>query len=388
MYLIDKPFVSDFLIQTIRDNNYEIIATHTAKEMLTDYSLNWISEEEALEKINRDPQTAIYSNSENALNWIEQNLRECELSYQIKVLKDKVKFRELVKHIFPDFYYEKISLADIQNFSIKDCSFPFVIKPSVGFLSIGVYIVKNEKDWETAKNELNSKNLRSIFPEHVLNTNYFIIEEFVFGEEYAVDYYYNKNGEAIVLNIMHHIFSSNTDTSDRVYSTSKEIIHRHKTDIENFLNEIGQQLKLRNFPAHAEVRIDDKGKIVPIEINPLRFGGWCTTADLLGLTLGFNSYKYFFENKEPAWEKIFRNKEDKIFSIVVLDNNSGISPVNIKNFDYLKLSGDFENPVLLRKFDIKKYPVFGFVFLETSPQNVKELNEILTSDLRKYITTA
>jgi hypothetical protein len=27
MFLIDKPFVSDFLIETIKDNNYKIIAT-------------------------------------------------------------------------------------------------------------------------------------------------------------------------------------------------------------------------------------------------------------------------------------------------------------------------------------------------------------------------
>jgi hypothetical protein len=47
MFLIDKPFVSDFLIETIKDNNYKIIATKVAKELVKDDSLAWIAEEEA-----------------------------------------------------------------------------------------------------------------------------------------------------------------------------------------------------------------------------------------------------------------------------------------------------------------------------------------------------
>jgi hypothetical protein len=48
MFLIDKPFVSDFLIETIKDNNYKIIATKVAKELVKDDSLAWIAEEEAI----------------------------------------------------------------------------------------------------------------------------------------------------------------------------------------------------------------------------------------------------------------------------------------------------------------------------------------------------
>ncbi|MCP3675252.1 MAG: ATP-grasp domain-containing protein [Gammaproteobacteria bacterium] len=32
--------------------------------------------------------------------------------------------------------------------------------------------------------------------------------------------------------------------------------------------------------AHDELRGDDKGTILPIEVNPMRFGGWCTSADI------------------------------------------------------------------------------------------------------------
>jgi hypothetical protein len=190
----------------------------------------------------------------------------------------------------------------------------------------------------------------------------------------------------VLLNVLHHVFSSGTDTSDRVYSTSKSIINQHKAELEQFLSIIGKKLNLTNFPAHAEVRIDKNGKIVPIEINPLRFGGWCTTGDLSGIALGLNPYKYYFENACPDWDTIFRGKEDKIYSVMVLDNNSGIKPADIAEFDYKALANDFEKPLLIRQVDFHRYPLFGFVFAETDSKNKKELYDILNSDLRKYIT--
>jgi hypothetical protein len=82
---------------------------------------------------------------------------------------------------------------------------------------------------------------------------------------------------------------------------------------------------------------------------------------------------------------VFQGKENKIFSIVVLDNNSGIEPNDIAKFDYKALAHDFENPISIRELDINEYPLFGFVFAETDPENKGELDDILTSDLRKYI---
>ncbi|MFV8372456.1 ATP-grasp domain-containing protein [Flavobacterium sp. LB2P74] len=387
MFLIAKPFVSDFLIKTIKDNDYKIIATKVAKELVKDDSLAWIAEEEAITLLKNNPEISLYSNSENALAWIDQYYGESELSSQLQVLKNKVKFRELIKELFPDFYFKQISIEEIQRLSDDEIRFPFVIKPAVGFFSIGVHIVENEKDWIKAKSELQPDKLKSIFPENVLNTSNFIIEEFIRGEEYAIDYYYDNNGDAVLLNVLHHLFSSGTDTSDRVYSTSKAIIEKYKIDLECFLSKIGKELHLKNFPAHAEVRIDENGKIIPIEVNPLRFGGFCTTADLLGVTLGFNEYKCFCENKKPDWDTIFKGKENKIFSVIVLDNNSGIIPSDILRFNYSGLAKDFEKPVLIRELDINNYPVFGFAFIESTASNKKELNDILTSDLRKYIVS-
>lgn len=386
MILIDHPFISDFLINTIKDNNFQLIATKEAKSLISDDTLNWISEKDAKHKFLNNPNPIIYTNSENSLPWIFKNLKTTKLPKQIKFFKDKLAFRELTKELFPDFLFKKVKIDEIQTLSFDTLKLPFVIKPSLGFFSIGVHIVHTESDWETAKKELNYDTLKSIYPKEVMDASTFIIEEYIEGEEFAVDAYFNADGEVVVLNILHHKFSSSTDVSDRMYSTSQSIIRRYKESIETFLKPIGEKAALKNFPLHLEIRIDENGIIKPIEINPQRFGGWCTTGDLSFYAFGFNSYQYFFLNKKPNWDVIFENKKDDIYSIILLNNNSGIKSSEIASFNFEMLEQDLENIVVLRKLDFIKYSAFGILFTKTSEGNEKELEGILNSDLNRYIT--
>ena len=387
MILIDQPYVSDFLVKTIKDNNFEIISTKEAKSMINDDSLNWISEIDAKNKILNSAIPLVYTNSENSLTWVFNNLKQTKLPDQIRLFKDKLKFRELTKDLFPNFLFRKIKIDEIQTLDIDELKLPFVIKPSLGFFSIGVHIVHNKSDWEVAKRELNYDNLKSIYPKEVMDASTFIIEEYIEGEEFAIDAYFDKDGEVVILNILHHKFSSSTDVSDRVYSTSQNIIRKYKESIEAFLKPIGEKADLKNFPLHVEVRIVKKGVIKPIEINPLRFGGWCTTGDLSWYAFKFNSYQYFIQNKKPNWDEIFKSMKDKTYSIILLNNNSGFKPSEISHFDFDTLKQDLENVLVVRPFDFKKYPAFGLLFSETSKGNEKELEDILNSDLSKYVIT-
>ena len=85
MFLIDYPFVSDFLIDSIKKNNFKIVATKEAKELILDDSLNWISEEKALSIIKDNPNTSVYSNSENAIAWVIKNLGTSPLLNKIQL---------------------------------------------------------------------------------------------------------------------------------------------------------------------------------------------------------------------------------------------------------------------------------------------------------------
>lgn len=388
MIIIDKPYVSDFLIKTIKENNFQIISTVNAREMIVDNSLNWISEEEAINKLKEDPSTKIYTNSENSIAWIEKNLSFSELPRQIQTFKNKIKFRELLKTSFPNYFFKGIKYNEIRNLDIKDFKFPFIIKPAVGFFSIAVHKVDKADDWNKVldKIDIEIERLSGMYPTEVIDMNDFIIEEYIRGDEYALDCYFDSEGKPVILNILHHVFLTENDVNDRIYTTSEEIIFRWHSEILEFLVDIGKKVNLKNFPAHIEIRIEKNGKINPIEVNPLRYGGWCTTGDISWFAYGINSYEYFLKGKKPNWKEIFKTRKNKKYSNIVLDNNSGILEEDIKSFDYDLLLKDFEKPLDLRKVDFVKYTVFGFLFVETENGNEEELDRILSSNLRKYIT--
>ena len=387
MFLLDYPFVSDYLIRTIKENKYEVVATPEARALVPDKDLRWRTEKDASRIILADPELPLYTNSENALNWLERHAGNSEHVKNARLFKDKARFRELVRARYPAFFFKTVKLEEIPSLDPDSFTYPFVVKPAVGFFSIGVHVVYNKSDLEKVKKELTIKNLASVYPRNVLDTSTFIIEEYIEGEEFALDCYFTDAGEPVILNILHHRFASGADTSDRVYTTSKDIVLQHHGIFKEFLRDIGTEAGLRNFPAHVELRIDASGKVNPIEINPMRFGGWCTTADLMGIATGTSPYEFYFQKSLPDWDRVFDQKEDKSYSIVILNNNSGYPADEIAGFDYELLKGDFENPLVIRKMDVKKYAVFGFLFLETSFGNEVELEKILVSDLRKYIRT-
>lgn len=387
MILLDKPYVSAFLIETIRENNLEVIATPEAKSMVSDAVLNWISEKEARLNFEKNPSLKVYTNSENSIDWIESNFKNLALPKKIALFKNKVAFRKLLKETFPDYFFKEIAQEKLLEIRENELKFPLILKPAVGFFSLAVHKVDNFQEWQevVCNIEKEVEQFKGLYPAKVIDTSTFIAEEFIQGEEYAVDAYFDKNGEPVLLNILHHVFSSDKDVSDRIYTTSVEIIKKNKNKVLDFLQLIGRKSDLKNFPMHLEIRIGTDEKIVPIEVNPLRFGGWCTTADLAWFAYGFNPYLCFLKEEKPNWESLYESKKNKLYSIIVLDNNSGIPEKDIASFDFEKLASEFEKPLHLRKVDFTTYSVFGFIFTETSVGNEKELQDILTSDLKDYL---
>jgi hypothetical protein len=387
MFFADKPYISDFFKQTVRDNNIPVVGTEIAEKLGLYSGTNIISEEAAIEMARSSEDLRIYTTSENAIGWISKHLAFSNLPEKITLFKDKVKFRELTKSLFPDFYFKGICIEDLKKVQIKDIPLPFIIKPAVGFFSMGVRKVTNHADWSSVVDSILAemdKN-KSAYPEAVLNTTSFIIEQCINGDEYAFDAYFNTSGEPVVLSILKHTFASETDVSDRVYTTSKEIIEENLADFTSFAGAIGKLAQLKNFPVHIEVRREN-GVLLPIEVNPMRFGGWCTTADISFMAYGFNPYLCYFLQEKPNWDEALKGKEGKLYSLVVLDNSTGVHVNDITAFDFEKLLSTFEKPMELRKIDYREHSVFGFLFTETRADNFVELKRILDSDLSEFIS--
>lgn len=387
MIILDKPYVSGFLKDTVEKYQIPVLKTKQIEAFGLNGNINYITELEAVELLKNEPSARIYTNSENAINWISQNLKFSHIPSKINIFKDKFLFRELTKELYPDFYYKLLKLSDFDTLEVKDIPKPFIIKPAVGFFSMAVYMVNNDEEWAETKNKIREelKTVDQIYPKEVMDAGRFIIEEVITGDEYAFDAYYDADGEPFILNIMKHVFASGEDFSDRLYITSEKIINENLSKMECFLRDIGVLAQLKNFPLHVEVRIDDKGKMQPIEVNPLRFGAWCTTADATWYAYNFNSIASFFNNEKPNWEKILKNKSGKTYAMMVLENSTGYKAEQIKSFNYEKLLADFEKPIELRKIDFHQYPVFGFLFVESRNENYAELERILHSNLKEYV---
>jgi len=385
MVILDKPYVSDFLIDTINEYQLPVLNNQFAKTISSIKNANRISDNEAIQLF-ENQRELLYTNSENAIGWISKNLQKTNLPKQIELFKSKERFRELLSKLYPQFYYKKVAFTELTTINYDVLPEPFVIKPNIGFFSMGVHIIKNESDWKNALKALNTEMelVKDLYPLQVMDATEFIIESYIKGEEYAVDCYFDDKGKPVILNILEHQFSSTDDVSDRLYFTSATIIKRLKGKVQSFLEKLNDLAGLTNFPLHIEIRIDN-GIIIPIEGNPMRFGGWCTTPDLTYHAFGINSYQYFFEQKEPDWDTILKTQDSSVYSIVILNNATGYSANQIESFDFKKLLSTFENPLELREIDYSKYPLFGFLFIKTSNEAISELEKILVSDLTEFV---
>jgi len=387
MIIVDKPYISDLFRQTITKNRFPVVKTGVARELGFYDKPYFLEEDQAIGLARSSKDIRIYTTSENSIGWIARNLWFTDLPGKIDLFKNKVRFRDLIAPMYPDFYYREVKFDRLDDLSMEDIPVPFIIKPAVGFFSMAVYKVDSIQQWGSVKESIKQevKLVKGLYPSEVMNTSSLIIEQCIEGDEFAVDAYYDAAGEPVILNIYNHIFSSASDVSDRVYISSKEIVQDNIQHFTAFLEEIGNLSGVRNFPVHVELRSGSGGTILPVEINPMRFGGWCTTADLTCLSYGINSYEYYFEQRRPDWQSVLKDKKDKLYAIIVLDNSTGVSGEEIKAFDYERLLSEFDNPLDLRKTDYRSYPVFGFLFTETRKERFSEIESILRSDLRKYI---
>lgn len=387
MIFLDKPFVSQFLIDTIRKHAFPVVKTGIAGELGLDDDLVLIDEACAARLARSGNGLAIYTNSENAIGWISEHLSFTDLPEKIDLFKNKAKFRELVKPLYPEFYFREVERDQLHALPVDEIPTPFVIKPTTGFFSMGVNKVSGAEEWPGVLAAIDAEMHRTqgLYPPEVLDATSFIIEQCIEGEEYAIDAYFNAEGDPVILNIHKHLFSSDEDVSDRVYISSKEIIESNLDAFSAFLEDIGTLSGVKNFPVHVEIRRTRDGRLLPIEINPMRFGGWCTTADATYFAYGFNPYLYYFSQQRPDWAELLRNRDGKLYSLVVLDNSTGVDGAEITAFDYDRLLAGFRKPLELRVIDYREYPVFGFLFAETDAEDCAELEGILASDLREFI---
>ena len=325
----------------------------------------------------------IYTCSENSLAWVSAHVDNPQLVGSIEKLKNKALTRELLRPLYDDYFYRRLSLDALRHLPFEELRLPCVVKPAVGFFSLGVRIVRDRADWlaALAAIEQESVHWREQYPDSVVDSEDWLIEEYIDGDEFAVDVYFDEQGQAVICNVLRHEFASASDVSDRLYYTGASVVRAHLAEFEDWFNRVNALLGLRNFPAHVELRRDAHGRIRPIEFNALRFAGWCCT-DVTLFAWGFHTYGCFLEGRRPDWDQALAGREGKLYTLIVLNKPENCPPV--RSFDYDALSQGFGRVLHVRKSDFTRYGLFGFLFTETPENARQELDRIASSDLLEF----
>lgn len=387
MFIFDHPYISDVAENFLVQSQVPLLKNKFSEQFISKKARH-ISDEEAVSYLKQNNFKWLYSSSENAIAWINEKFgKDSALSQKIDLFKDKFKFREATKGIFPDITFLKIPAEKIETLTFEEIGAPFIIKPVVGFISAGVYRVNTPEEWTEVQQKIHESTTEAanVFPDEVLSNSTYIIESIIEGEEYAVDSYFDENNKPVVLNILHHKFNGEQDMSDRLYITSAEIIQKQLKPIEDFLKKIAQLGDFSGMPVHTEIRIDKKGNIRPIEVNPLRFAGWCST-DIAYYAYGLNVYQTFAEKRKPDWNALLEGKETDQYAMALIEKPTPITEQ--QSFNYDKLSSQVSEVLTMRKIDYRTFPLYAFMFFKVTPETKEDLQTVLTLNPDQFVNLA
>ena len=284
-------------------------------------TINIIKDTEAASYI-QDKNATVIMNWEASLSFIIESLPQQQLD-RVNAFKNKATFRKLVKELYPNLFYVELTRDNLQYFRFPESVNTVVIKPTIGTTSIGICTVHGQQEWETAVDSVlnDIDKAKEHMNPAMLNDSSFLVEEFVDGDEFACDGFWDANGKTVITGIYQHPFASSLDVSDTVYYTSTKVVAETIEPTIKVLKHIGDKLGMRRFPFHFEFRFSNN-RIFPIELNPLRFGQ-VALPDITEYAFGFNPYDLFFTDKAPDWDSLLNDASNKTVYAFVLANIPG-----------------------------------------------------------------
>lgn len=304
-------------------------------------------------------------------------------SRAIEILKDKLQFREILKTIFPDFYFHALKAYEIPQLNITE---KCILKPAKGCFGTAVKIIDSRSDlnevYQQIQAELNHNG--AVFSDTVLSRNDFLLEKYISGEEYAVDMFYDKNGDPQIVNIYHHPIPPNPAYLHMIYYTGKEVFNTIYKQAKDFFGRLNNELNTSNLPIHAEFRLCE-GILTPVELNPMRFGGM-GLGSLIYHALGINPYECYLLDQEPDWEKVWSEVPDQdVFAYFIAYNGRTVNRETHAP-DWEKLKSKFTRVLLQQPFDYRTQLAFGIACLQEPKDRIAELLKIEFDDFFKPLS--
>lgn len=317
--------------------------------------------------------------SETVLADVLTRMDDLEQCYQVHSLKDKLACRQMLRSTYPNFYFKAMKLINLPAASLAPGK-KYVVKPVRGYFGSGVRLVEPGDDLAEVTEEIKKELRRNIeyFSASVLSVEDIIIEEYIEGEEYAVDMFYSSTGQPVIVSLCHHPIPDKREYLDVVYYTGYEIFEKFYDEIFDFFIQLNQTLGAKSLPIHGEFKYH-QGKLIPVELNPLRYGS-DGFHDLVYHAFGLNSFVCFANDYQPDWPSLWRGKEDKFYAFYFGYNGAGLDIASHRPH-FSKFYGLFSKILSDFPLDYRNYLGFRVVFLEeSSAERIMELVQVEFKD--------
>lgn len=249
--------------------------------------------------------------------------------------------------------------------SIKlELEFPVIVKPTDRSGSRGVTKINTENELDEAINRAIGYSLE----------NEAIIEEFIEGQEYSVEYI-SQNGEHNFLALTRKITTGSPNFVEIGHIQGEtidiELLNEIKRVIEKSLN----SLNIKNGASHSEIMITRDKKIYIIEIGA-RMGGDCIGSDLVEISTGINFIKKIIDISVGKDIGNIKLRKDKIAVCRYIFNEEDLRALDSIDKKYIFRVGNIEK--LDNRIIDESSKRFGFYILSID-------NELKFENLIKLI---
>ncbi len=182
----------------------------------------------------------------------------------------------------------------------EEMMYPYIIKPTHGVQSAWVALIRSEKDIQEYKEK--QQKLEQRMQKKWLETNHYIIEEYVDGPMFTMTYFVDNNGNITLY--WYDKVETLYDLGINDFSLFARIIEPLSEEIKKKTQKIAKEtvniFTIRNVFIYQDIKIDSNGEAKIIEINGRI---WWFRLEMYDYAYGINLLKYIVPSYQPIPQK-------------------------------------------------------------------------------------